>query len=78
MAVYEQLDDYMRAGYIPQCHVNRAGAVVWVAQEYSTKAQFAKDECHIQVYIEVMPEVYAWIDSDYVWEEGTLFKIRRR
>lgn len=63
---------YMKAGYVAQCHCKLEGALDWVSKEYldEMKIRIADDSCTIEV--EIAPDV--WAPSGYYWEENTLFK----
>lgn len=73
---YERLDEYMRAGFVPICHCRKVEAVLWVSMQCMSKAQFAEDGCHIMINIGD-EEVVMWAESDYVWEDDTLFRRNR-
>ena len=64
------LSQYIKAGYAPICHCIRTEAVLYISQQLEMKAQFAKDDCAIEV--EIAPD--CWAPSGYYWEKDTLFK----
>lgn len=64
------LKKYLDEGYVAQSHCDKTGAVVWVSSQMQLKAQFAADNCTIE--IEIAPGL--WTASGYYWEENTLFK----
>lgn len=64
------IEQYMKAGYIAQCHCRADSALEYVAQQLEMPTRLNGEA----IEVEIVPGADAWAPSGYYWEEDTLFK----
>lgn len=63
-------DEYIRAGWLAQCGCSKVSALVWVSRELDCKCEFAEDEMHINIFVD-LGNGYQWYPSGYAWDSDT-------
>lgn len=62
--------EYMKAGYIAQCHCRSDSAVDYVQHQLEMPARLKGEVIEVQI----VPVEEGWAPSGYYWEADTLFK----